>query len=80
LTTRTQENPSPSLSSNVGSGPLFPLGHKRKPRKNKKKHTTIEISTNNQTNGDKDGMEGKIEGKGKKKIKQALSSKQTSDI
>jgi hypothetical protein len=33
-----------------------------------------------QTDGNKDGMEGKIEGKGKKKSKQALSSKQTSDI
>jgi hypothetical protein len=45
----------------------------------KKKHTTIEISTNNQTYGDMDGLEGKTKGKGKKKSKQTLSSKQTSD-
>jgi hypothetical protein len=66
--------------SNVGFGPLFvSLGRKGKPRRDKKKHTTIEISTDNQTDGDRDGLEGKTEGKGKKKSKQALSSKQTSD-
>jgi hypothetical protein len=66
--------------SNISSRPLFVfLGRKGKPRRNKKKHTTTEISTNNQTNGNKDGLEGKTKGKGKKKSKQALSSKQTSN-
>jgi hypothetical protein len=58
-----------TLSSKVGSGPLFvSLGHKGKLRRDKKKHTTTEISTNNQTNGDKDGLEEKTKGKGKKRM------------
>jgi ABC-type uncharacterized transport system YnjBCD ATPase subunit len=40
--------------SNVGF-----LGCKGKARRDKKKHTTIEISIDNQTNGDTDGLEGK---------------------
>jgi hypothetical protein len=67
-------------SSNVGSGPLFvSLGHNGKPRRDKKKHITIEILTNNQIDKDMDSLEGKTKGKGKKNSKQALSNKQTSD-
>jgi hypothetical protein len=55
------------------------LDVKKNQGETKKTHTTIEILTDSQTNGDMDGLEGKIEGKGKKKSKQALSNKQTSD-
>jgi len=66
--------------SNIGSKPLFvSLGYKGKPKRDKKKHITTEILIDSQINGNKDGLEGKIEGKGKKKSKQALSSKQTSN-
>jgi len=62
--------------SNIDSKPLFVfLGRKGKPRRDTKKYTTIEISTNSKTYRDRDGLEGKTEGKGKKKSKQALSNK-----
>jgi hypothetical protein len=62
--------------SNVHFGPLFvSLGHNGKPRRDKKKHITTEILTNNQIDKDMDSLEGKIEGKGKKNNKQALSNK-----
>jgi len=67
--------------SNVGSGPLFvSLGRNGKLRRDKKKHTTTDISIDNHIDGDRDGLEGKTEGKGKKKSKQALNNKQTNDI